>query len=58
VYIKSLATMPGETPELDITLTAVGSDQASLELLISSALQELKDGFSALGFTCRDKFAK
>jgi len=55
VYIKSLATMPGETPELDITLTAVGSDQASLESLIGSALQELKDGFHSLGFVCRDK---
>ena len=58
VYIKSLATMPGETPELDITLTAVGSDQATLESLIGSALQDLKEGFSDLGFTCRDKFAK
>jgi len=55
VYIKSLATMPGETPELDITLTAVGSDQASLEALIGSALQELKDGFASLGFVCREK---
>ncbi len=55
VYIKSLATMPGETPELDITLTAVGSDQASLELLISSALQDLKKGFSDLGFVSKDR---
>jgi molybdenum cofactor synthesis domain-containing protein len=55
VYIKSLATMPGETPELDITLTAVGSDQASLEELIGAALQDLKDGFAGLGFVCRDK---
>jgi hypothetical protein len=47
--------MPGETPELDITLTAVGSDQASLESLIGSALQDLKEGFSSLGFACRDK---
>lgn len=55
VYIKCLATMPGETPELDITLTAVGSDRASLESLIGSALQDLKEGFSSLGFACRDK---
>jgi nicotinamide-nucleotide amidase len=55
VYIKSLATMPGETPELDITLTAVGSDQASLDSLIGSALQDLKDGFASLGIDCRDK---
>jgi hypothetical protein len=58
VYIKSLATMPGETPELDITLTAVGSDQDSLESLISSALLDLKEGFRDLGFVCREKFAK
>jgi len=47
--------MPGETPELDITLTAVGSERADLEALIGSALQELKAGFSSLGFVCRDK---
>ena len=55
VYIKLLATMPGETPELDVTLTAVGSDQASLESLIYLALQDLKEGFSSLGFVCCDK---
>lgn len=55
VYIKCLATMPGETPELDITLTTVGSNQASLESLIALALQDLKEGFSSLGFVCRDK---
>ncbi|MBP1751653.1 MAG: molybdopterin binding domain [Geobacteraceae bacterium] len=55
VYIKLLATMPGETPELDITLTAVGSDKTSLESLIGSALQDLKEGFRSLGFVCRDK---
>ena len=58
VYIKSLATMPGESPQLDITLTAVGSDQGRLGLLIASALRELKQGFRDLGFDCRDKFAK
>jgi nicotinamide-nucleotide amidase len=55
VYIKCLATMPGETPQLDITLTSVGSDKASLESLIDSALQDLKEGFSSLGFACRNK---
>jgi molybdenum cofactor synthesis domain-containing protein len=55
VYIKLLATMPGETPELDITLTAVGSDRSSLDALIDSALRDLKDGFASLGFACRDK---
>ncbi|RQW89546.1 MAG: competence/damage-inducible protein A [Geobacter sp.] len=58
VYIKSLATMPGETPELDITLTAVGSDRASLVSLIGLALQDLTKGFSDLGFVCRNKYTK
>lgn len=55
VYIKSLATMPGETPELEITLTAVGSDHAFLDSLIEAALQDLKVGFSSLGIAYRDK---
>jgi nicotinamide-nucleotide amidase len=55
VYIKCLATMPGETPELDITLTAVGSDPAKLDSLVSSALRDLTEGFSSLGFESRDK---
>ncbi len=55
VYIKSLATMPGETPQLDITLTAVGPDKASLDSLIGSAIQDLKEGFTSLGFDFRDK---
>ncbi len=55
VYIKLLATMPGETPELDITLTSVGSDKAALDSLIEAALLDLKEGFSSLGFACRDK---
>jgi molybdenum cofactor synthesis domain-containing protein len=54
VYIKCLATMPGETPELDITLTAVGSDRAHLESLIDSAFRDLKEGFDSLGFACRN----
>lgn len=55
VYIKLLATMPGETPELDITLTAVGSDGEELESLVSAAERDLKEGFAALGFYCRDR---
>jgi nicotinamide-nucleotide amidase len=55
VYIKCLATMPGETPQLDITLTAVGSDQAKLGSLVSSAQRDLTEGFSSLGFESRDK---
>jgi molybdenum cofactor synthesis domain-containing protein len=55
VYIKLLATMPGETPELDITLTAVGSDPQSLESLVREAVQDLENGCAALGFACREK---
>jgi len=55
VYIKSLARTLGETPELDISLTAVGSDQASLETLIAMALQDLKDGLTSIGIAHWDK---
>lgn len=55
VYIKLLATMPGETPELDVTLTAVGPDKPGLESLIDAALHDLREGFASLGFACRDK---
>jgi nicotinamide-nucleotide amidase len=57
VYIKLLATMPGETPQLDVTLTAVGSDKSALEALIDAALRDLKEGFASLGFASRDKDA-
>lgn len=55
VYIKLLATMPGETPQLDVTLTAVGSDKSGLESRIDAALHDLREGFASLGFDCRDK---
>ncbi len=55
VYIKLLATMPGETPELDIILTAVGPERPVLEQLVDTAMRELKQEIAALGFACRDK---
>jgi molybdenum cofactor synthesis domain-containing protein len=55
VYIKSLARTLGETPELDISLTAVGSDQVCLETLIARALQDLKDGLASIGIAHWDK---
>jgi hypothetical protein len=58
VYIKSLATRPGEMAELDIFLTAVGSDRAEVEALVDAALQDLKVGLDALGFAYRDKPAQ
>ena len=55
VYIKSLARTLGETPDLDISLTAVGSDEATLETLIALALQDLKDGLTSIGIAHWDK---
>ena len=55
VYIKSLARTLGETPELDISFTAVGSDQDSLETLITLAVQDLKDGLTSIGIAHWDK---
>jgi molybdenum cofactor synthesis domain-containing protein len=49
IYIKSLATTLGESPEIDITLSAVGSAQDTLDKLLSAALHDLKTGLSALG---------
>lgn len=55
VYIKSLATRPGETPELDIFLTAAGSDEADLQSLVDTALRDLKTELSSRGIVHRDK---
>lgn len=55
VYIKSLATRPGEMAELDIFVTATGSDQATVHKLIDAALKDLKTGMTTLGFAYRDK---
>lgn len=49
VYIKSLARTLGETPELDISFTAVGTEQVSLEKLVGSALKDLADGLLSIG---------
>jgi molybdenum cofactor synthesis domain-containing protein len=55
VYIKSLATRPGEMAELDIFVTATGSDQVAVQSLIDAALKDLKAGITTLGFAHRDK---
>jgi len=55
VYVKLLATMPGETPELDITLTAVGPDKPALEVLVDAATADMKKGCASLGYPCRVK---
>ncbi len=55
VYIKSLARTLGENPELDICLTAVGSDRSSLDAYLSSALKDLKEGLTSMGIVHREK---
>ncbi|UFS71213.1 competence/damage-inducible protein A [Geomonas sp. RF6] len=55
VYIKSLATAPGEFQELDITLTTVGKDEAELKTLLEGALDDLREGLSTLGIPHRNK---
>ncbi len=54
VYIKSLARTLGETPELDICLSAAGSDKLSLEACLAAALEDLKEGLSSIGIIFRD----
>lgn len=55
VYIKSLATRPGEMAELDIFVTATGSDRATVQALIDAAVSDLKMGIAGLGFSLQDK---
>ncbi len=55
VYIKSLATKPGEMAELDIFLTATGDDREVVQALLDAALMDLKAGLDSLGFLHRDK---
>lgn len=58
IYIKSLATTLGESPEIDITLTAVGSDNEALKTLLLAALQDLQSGLNRLGISHRSKQKK
>lgn len=55
IYIKSLAKTLGDTPELDIILTAVGNDRSLLETLIEAALQDLRQGLTSIGIGHRLK---
>jgi molybdenum cofactor synthesis domain-containing protein len=55
VYIKSLATRPGEMAELDIVLTATGDARDTVQSLVEAALGDLKKGLDSLGFTYLDK---
>ncbi|MCM2356675.1 MAG: competence/damage-inducible protein A [Geobacteraceae bacterium] len=55
IYVKSLARTLGETREIDIILSAVGSDRALLDGRLAAALQELRQGLTAIGIGHRDK---
>jgi nicotinamide-nucleotide amidase len=55
VYIKSLARTLGETPELDISLTAVGSDRDTLDAILGSALKDLRNGLTSIDIMHWDK---
>jgi len=55
VYIKSLATAPGEFQELDITLTTIGKDEKELEALLGAALDDLRGGLAEIGVPYRNK---
>jgi nicotinamide-nucleotide amidase len=58
VYIKSLARTLGENPELDICLTAVGSDRSSLDAYIAAALKDLEEGLTSLGIVHRENIVQ
>ncbi len=54
VYIKSLASTVGETPELDITLTVTGGGEGERVELMNMALGDLCHGLSGLRIEYRE----
>ena len=55
IYIKSLATTIGESPEIDITLTAAGNGEKALNALLSAAVEDLQNGLDSLGISYKKK---
>lgn len=55
IYLKSLATTLGENREIDITITATGSEGAGLERLVEAAMDDLQAGLVRLGIAFREK---
>ncbi len=55
IYIKSLARTLGGTPEIDITLTAVGSERSLLNDRVEAALKDLQEGLAFIGIGYREK---
>lgn len=56
IYIKSLATTLGEMRDLDIILTAVGSERPALDTLLEAATRDLAEGLAILGIGHREKY--
>jgi molybdenum cofactor synthesis domain-containing protein len=54
VYIKSLATTVGESPELDITLTVTGGGEGGRQGLLDAAYAELCEGLAGCGIAYRE----
>lgn len=54
VYVKSLATTVGESPELDITLTVTGGGAGEREELLDAAYAELRAGLVGRGIAYRE----
>jgi molybdenum cofactor synthesis domain-containing protein len=54
VYVKSLATTVGESPELDITLTVTGGGAEEREKLLEAACAELRAGLVGRGIAYRE----
>lgn len=57
IYIKSLATTLGVSPELDIILTAVGNDLSTLNEMVEAAMVDLQNRLNSLGINNRAKTA-
>jgi len=55
IYIKSLATTLGVSAELDIILTAAGSDLSVLHAMVEAAMGDLQEGLTSLGIVTRIK---
>ncbi len=55
IYIKSLATTLGEMRDLDVILTAVGSERSTLDLLLEGAVKDLHNGLASLNISHREK---
>ncbi|MDD2271627.1 MAG: competence/damage-inducible protein A [Desulfuromonadaceae bacterium] len=55
IYIKSLATTLGEMQDLEVILTAVGTDDSALDMLLERAVKDLTEGLTILGIGHREK---